>query len=165
MIKRILLVFTVVIVLVSVMGCSVIKSPTGSSSSPASYSIARSATISPHWLVKQIKVNLAAGKELPIIMKLADGDYVEGLFYLEEGKNVNFSIAGSSIFYQSTATNGVVTSDSIKFTANINQGIAYTLSFRNPITDSASSGDIKIFLELKYPDTALLFIPIDTKQT
>jgi hypothetical protein len=112
-------------------------------------------------MMKQLEINLNA--EVPIVLKLKDGDKVDGYFYLESGDTVGFNISGNSIFYTSKpdAETTRIASDRFSFTAAQEQGIAYSLTLSaNP---AARSGDTIVFLEIIYPVTGTLFVPIGTK--
>ena len=110
----------------------------------------------------QIKLNIPAGSEFPVLLKLGDGDKVDGKFYLEKGNNVNFSINGNSQVYQTQKpTSGKINSDRFSFTATQAQGSSYTLLFSNP-KDSGERA--VVFLDMIYPLKSSIFIPLETKK-
>ena len=158
--KRILLAFMTVVLILTA-GCSVATDDTASSSSLASFKIERSAKISPNWIVKDIEIELDAGEELPVLLKLTDGNQVNGEFYLEEGEDVSFNITGNTVLYIPARPTGKTTSDRFSFSASVEQGTTYIMTFSNPATNSKSDNDVKLLLHLTYPDTAALFVPID----
>jgi hypothetical protein len=148
--------------LLSAAGCSLASKATETSATtPASVKTVREAKISKTWIVKQLEIDL--NTEVPIVLKLKDGDKVDGYFYLEKGANIGFNISGSSLIYTSKPDTDTtrVASDRFSFTATQDQGIAYTLTFSaNP---GAKSGDTTVYLELIYPATGTLLVPIGTK--
>jgi len=157
-----LLVAVLVLSLVGTLGCSLVTKTT--STSGATIKTIREAKIGSEWAVKQMEITL--GKELPIVLKLASGDDVEGYFYLEKGDDVDFSIKGSSSVYESEpedTNNPRIASDRFSFTATKSQGVAYTLTLTNPTASATEPTKLTIFLEIVYPATGSVYIPIETE--
>ena len=148
----------VVLLLVSLLGCSEIAGLT-KSSTPRGPDIVRRAELVGKWQMDQTRVHVAAGDESLVLLRLAYGDQVEGYFYLEKGEDITFQITGNTLMYEAqspdTGDSVKITSDRFSFAAIQEQGTTYTLSFRNP-TDN----DETVFLELIYPITGSLFFPI-----
>jgi hypothetical protein len=161
MVKRVLSVI-MVLSLVGILGCS-LTSNTTSTPPPSSVKTIREAKIGSAWEMKQLEITL--GTEYSILLTLADGDKADGYFYLEKGDSINFRITGNSLIYESKAkdakTQGV-TSDRFSFVASKAQGIAYTLTLSNAAGSSDQQSKATIFLEIIYPATGSVFIPIKT---
>ena len=165
MIKKIICVIAVISIL-GISGCDLVSKATETTTTPASVRIIREAEIGTLWKVRQMEIDLET--ETSIVLTLKDGDKVDGYFYLMKGDNIDFSIAGISPIYTSqptgTATRNI-TSDRFAFTANQGQGVAYTLTL-SPGTDDETDGkntEATVFLEIIYPVTGSLFVPIGTK--
>jgi hypothetical protein len=160
-ILTVLLVGVLALSLAGTPGCSLVTKTT--SASAATIKTIREAKIGSEWSVKQMEITL--GKELPIVLKLATGDDVEGYFYLEKGDDVDFTISGKSTIYESTAssTTNRLSSDRFTFSATASQGVAYTLTLSNPTADSDSPTKLTIFIEIVYPATGSVYIPIETE--
>ncbi len=155
-------ILTVILALsVFLLGCSTISN-VGSSSSPSA-KITRKAELASKWELRQMTLELSAGDQLPILLKLADGDKVDGYFYLEKGNNVDFQIMANSLVYKPAqdASKGI-TSDRFAFTASTAQGSSYTLSFRNTASGKEKTG-VTVFLEVIYPATGSIFTPLEKK--
>ena len=151
-----------VLSMVFVLGCSSISNVTNTSS-PASLKTIREAKIGSEWEMKQLEITVAT--QTSILLKLADGDKVDGYFYLEKGNNIGFQITGNSLIYESKAQDAKspqVTSDRFSFIASKEQGIAYTLTLSSTAGSSDQPDKETIFLEFIYPATGLVFIPIET---
>jgi hypothetical protein len=162
MTKHILAV-VIVLSLLLVPGCSEISERTGTSSR-ASFEILREAELGSEWKMNQMRIELGAGDEFLILLKLADGDKADGYFYLEEGDDVDFLIEGTSLIYQSIPSNMATTrisSDRFSFVAGQDQGNPYTLTFRNPDDDSQEKSKVVAFLEIIYPATGSMFLPLE----
>lgn len=153
--KRILAVISV-ISLIFVLGCSIVT-PT---STPASNEIVRKSEIGAKWQMYQIRTEIPAGGEFSLLIKLADGDNVDGYFYLEKGSNVDFRINANSLVYNSEPTAGKVASDRFSFTASLLQGSTYVLAFSN--SSKEQDKDV-VFLEVIFPIGGTIFMPFNAK--
>ncbi len=162
MIKKVICIL-VILSLIGVLGCS-LTSRTTSPSAPASVKPLREAEIGKVWTMRQMEI--AVENEIPLTLILKEGDRVDGYFYLEKGDNIGFSISGNSLIYTSkppdTETTRV-TSDRFSFTASHSQGIAYILTLNASANVSGKKGGTTVFMEIIYPSTGSLSIPIGTK--
>ena len=162
MLKRIFTIIGVTSLLLLV-GCSSSPAVTNPSSG-ASVRVVREAKITAAWYVRQMEIDLAT--ELPIVLKLNDGDRVDGYFYVEKGSGIGFRISGNSLIYESKATDAKargVPSDRFSFTAGKAQGIAYTLTLAGSDNSSQERNASTVFLEVIYPATGSVFVPMGTK--
>ena len=161
-VKRVLAVL-IVLSLVPILGCAEIAELTKTSST-ASPELVRQAELGAEWQMNQMKMDVNAGDELLRLLKLADGDSVDGYFYLEKGDNIGFEIIGNSSIYKSegqgTTGSAKIDSDRFSFVANQAQGTTYTLAFAN--TNGEPQAKVTIFLEIIYPATGSMFIPVKT---
>jgi hypothetical protein len=110
----------------------------------------------------QVRLEIPSGAELPLLLKLADGDKVDGYFNLEAGAKLEFSISGNSQLYKSAvqeAASGKTISDRFSFTASQAQGNMYVLTFRNGDKKEGAS----VFLEVISPISAPIFVPLESK--
>lgn len=142
-------------------GCS---SSTGVSSTPKpSQEILRQNSIGTDWQMYQIRLIIPYGTSSPVLLKLTEGDKVDGYFYLEKGSNVDFGINADTPLYHSTPNaSGNVSSDRFSFTASHEQGSTYSLQFS--ATDNTTKQAV-VFLEVMYPakNSFAVFVPLETK--
>ena len=134
----------------SIFGCT--SSNNSTTKPPASIEYIREAKIATVWQMKQIQLNFT--NETSITIELAAGDKVDGYFYVVNGGSISFTISGISQLYVSPSG---ANSDRFSFTASQDQGIDYKLKF------TVGSGDVTVFLELIYPATGQVLVPIGTK--
>jgi len=157
MIKKALVVALILLALVGFVGCPSANTET---SSPANVNTIRETNISPDWTMKQMEITLEA--ETSIMLTLAPGDKVDGYFYVVSGDNISFSISGNSLIYESKAAGTAaesVSSDRFSFTASQAQGLSYRLK----LTPGSGIASATVFLELIYPASGEIFIPIGTQ--
>jgi len=161
MLRKILVALTVLSVLL-ISGCSNAPGLPASADTP-SYNIVRKSEVGGKWQTYQLKIELSKGDELPILLKLADGDKVDGYFDVEKGEGFDFQINSNTQIYKLTPpVAGKKVSDRFAFTASQSQGNMYILTLRNTSGDK----DVRIsaFLELVFPKSGAIFIPLDTKK-
>ena len=161
MLKRILIVLALLSVLL-ISGCSKMPDLPAASSTP-SYQIVRKSEVGGKWQMYQLKIELGKGDELPILLKLANGDKVDGYFDVEKGEGFDFQIAGNTQLYKlDPPAAGKKVSDRFSFTASPSQGNMYILTLRNTSGDK----DVRIsaFLEVVFPASGAIFIPLDTRK-
>jgi len=165
MIKRICFILAILMLLALAAGCSFGSTATTTTQS-AGVKQLRHAQLAEGWLVKHLEIDLE--NNISIMLTLAEGDEVEGFFYMEKGNGLNFQITGQSLIYESkpagTGT-GIITSDRFAFTASDGQGKAYTLkiSAAGNGTTAASQATTTVFLEIIYPASSEIFVPMGTK--
>lgn len=160
---RKILCLIIVLSLVGAAGCSLVsKSTETNTATPATVRTVRDAKIGKTLLVKHLEIDLATSFSIVLVLK--DGDNVEGFFYLLKGDNVSVTISGISPIYTFKTTDTEtprITSDKYSFTASQAQGIAYTITLStNP---GAKNSETTVFLEIIYPVTGSLNVPIGTK--
>ena len=110
-----------------------------------------------------MRIALEVGEELSVLLKLAGGDKVDGYFYLEKGNDIGFHITGQSLLYESKALPEGLISDRFSFVSSEAQGTTYTLTFSNSSEEGGRQTKVTIFLEIIYPITGSVYIPVDTR--
>lgn len=152
----------VILALVGLAGCSS-GSKTATATPAASVHTIREAGIASAWTMKQLEINSSA--EISLVLTLANGDKVDGFYYLEKGTGTAFQISGNSVIYESKAAgkSDTITSDRFSFTASQAQGLAYSLTLNAGMDASKTKNQNTIFLEIIYPATGSLYVPIGTK--
>jgi hypothetical protein len=159
MLKKVIFGALLLVLVVFAFGCPSAKTTT--TTSPANVRTISETIISPEWAMKQMEITLEG--ETKIVLTLAAGDEVDGYFYLTSGENISFSISGTSLIYESKASGTGeknVSSDRFSFTASQAQGLAYTLKLKPGSQDASST---TVIIELIYPASGEIFIPIGTK--
>jgi hypothetical protein len=158
MVKKVILIIMIFSIL-AVMGCQEISrltEGTGQTSSQTNLEILKAVELGSAWQMKQIIFDIGAEEEIAILLKLSNGDKVDGYFYLEKGKDIDFHITGKTLLHQSVAP------DRFSFTASQAQGDTYTLSFRNPASDDEQK-EVSVFLEVIYPVSGSIYAPVEAK--
>jgi hypothetical protein len=126
------------------------------------HEIIREAALGSTWQMYQIRVALDVGSQFDILLTLADGNKVDGYFFAEKGSGVVFQIkTNSTVVYQSgtLAGSSSLTSDRFSFTANQGNGNTYIINLKNNSSDSKTT----TFIELVYPSTGEIYIPLEAK--
>ncbi len=162
MLKKLFIVAALTAILL-VSGCSNIPSIPGAASTP-SYTIVRKSEVSDgKWQMYQLRIELGKEEELPILLKLADGDKVDGYFYVEKGGDLDVRIdAKSQIYKLNEPAKAEEVSDRFSFTAAQAQGNMYIITLSN--TSSSDKDRVTTFLELVYPASGSIFIPLELKK-
>ena len=159
---KIVLAIMAVVLLATIPGCSQI-SDLAQLLSPKDPDIVRGADLGGEWRMDQLRLNIDAGDESLVLLRLDTGDEVDGYFYLEKGESINFQIIGDSLIYESmpqdTKDSSKITSDRFSFVATQTQGSTYALTLRNPGDDGKTKA--AVFLEVIYPIDGSLFTTID----
>ena len=154
--KRILIAI-MVLSLLPILGCEEISrltQDTTQESTPPNLKILKAVELGSEWEMKQILFDVGAGDEVAILLKLSDGDKVDGYFYLEKGEKIDFRITGKTLLFKSEVQ------DRFSFTANQDQGDTYTLAFRNTADDDDKKEKITVVLEVIYPVGGSVYIPV-----
>jgi len=156
--KKVITAVILLTLLLTLSGCEELSDLTQgvtTSSSQANLKIEKSVELGGTWQMKQINFRVGAGQEVAILLKLSDGDKVDGFFYLEKGDTVDFRITGKSQLYRSTADNR------FSFAASQAQGDTYSLLFRNTAEEDEGQKSITIFLEVIYPLSGEIYVPVE----
>jgi hypothetical protein len=151
MLKKVLIVALLLMSLVGIFGCT----SSDSTKSPASLKYIREAEIASNWQMKQIELTFKT--DTFVTVELAAGDKVDGYFYVISADGVDFDISGISQIYESKKE---ATSDRFSFTASQAQGIDYKLKFT---ATGSEKNDNTVYLEIIYPKTGEVLVPIGTK--
>lgn len=161
--RRIIISIVVALALLFTVGCDRLSGGSETPSTPASLEIVRQAEVDPQWLMTQMKIQIEAGREVSLVIKLSTGEKVDGYFYLEDGSDIGFDISGNTPIYQSKGAENsrTVNSDRFSFVASQEQGNTYALTFHN--TATGKQNKVTVFLEVIYPVTGSVFVPIDIK--
>lgn len=153
--KRIIIAI-MILSLIPILGCEEIsrltKEPT-ETSSPTNLKILKAVELGSEWEMKQITFDVGADGEVAILLKLSDGDEVDGYFYLEKGDEIDFRITGKTLLFKSEVQ------DRFSFIANQDQGDTYTLAFRNTADDPKEKATV--FLEVIYPVSGSVYVPVE----
>ena len=158
-----------VLALLSTTGCDELSSLTQGTTQPSSANlkILKAVELGSEWEMKQMSLRVAAGGEVAILMKLSEGNEVDGYYYLEKGDDIDLLITGKKLLYRSPVPTGGDSgrpgSDRFSFTASETEGDTYTLTFRNTADDEDQSASATIYLEVIYPVSASLYIPVEDK--
>jgi hypothetical protein len=118
MLKKVICCLAALIVLLGVSGCEFASRVQETSTAPASVRKLRDTELAKAWKMRQMEIDLE--ESATIMLTLKEGDKVDGLFYLVQGGDVDFSIAGTSTFYIAEppdVTTASVTSDRFSFIA------------------------------------------------
>ena len=158
-----------VLALLSTTGCDELSSLTQGTTQPSSANlkILKAVELGSEWEMKQMSLRVAAGGEVAILMKLSEGNEVDGYYYLEKGSDIDFIITAKELVYRSPVRpnedDEKPDSDRFSFVASEADGDTYTLTFRNPADDEESSADASVYLEVIYPVSASLYMPVADK--
>jgi hypothetical protein len=133
-----------------------------SKSDTATTKILRNEKLASDWQMYQLEITIPCGKEMPIILELANGDKVDGYYYVESGDtNIGFQITANSKIYESNLTNSPAetpVSDRFSFTASQVQGLYYVMCLNNKSDDAAKTKST-VFLEMIYPGSSPVWTP------
>ena len=160
MIRKIILA-AMVLSLVSSLGCEELSSLTQEGTETSNLKILKAEELGAQWEMKQMSFKVGADDEVLILLKLSDGDEVDGYFYLEKGDDIDFRITGKTLLYRSPARDGKVSSDRFSFVASQAQGDTYALPFHNPRGDNYLKTTITVFLEVIFPVSGSVFVPVE----
>jgi len=164
MMKRIVIAI-MLLSLVSILGCEEISRLTQGgtqTSSPPSLKILKAVELGSEWNMKQILFEVGAEDEVLILLKLSEEDKVDGYFYLEKGDDIGFQITGKTLLYKSAIRDGV-SSDRFSLVATQAEGDTYTLAFRNTADDDGRQTTVTVFLEVIYPVSGSIYVPVESK--
>ncbi|KPK20833.1 MAG: hypothetical protein AMJ70_07835 [Dehalococcoidia bacterium SG8_51_3] len=155
--KKAIIAIILLAFLFPLLGCEEISDLTqgaSTSSSQSNLKIEKSVELGSTWHMKQIDFKVEAGQEVAILLKLADGDKVDGFFYLEKGDTVDFRITGKTQIFRSSEA------DRFSFTASQSQGDTYNLLFRNTADEDETQKSITVSLEVIYPLKGEIYVPV-----
>ncbi len=158
LLKKVIVAVMLLTLLFPLVGCEEISDLTQevtTSSSQANLKIEKSVELGSSWQMKQISFKVGAGQKVEILLRLADGDTVDGFFYLERGDTVDFRITGKAQLYRSAE------GDRFTFKASQAQGDTYTLLFRNTADEDEGQKSITVFLEVIYPLQGEIYVPVE----
>lgn len=156
--KKVIVAIFLLSLLIPFSGCEEISELTqgvSTSTSQANLKIEKSVELGSAWQMKQISFRVGAGEEVAILLKLSDGDKVDGFFYLERGDTCDFRITGKTQLYRSDSATR------FSFTAGQAQSDTYNLLFRNTAEEDESQKSITVFLEVIYPLSGEIYVPVE----
>jgi len=153
--KRIIIAVMLLSLMLGTFGCEELSRLTQETTQTQSnLQILKSVKLGAKWELKQLRFDLGAGDEVAILLKLAQGDEVDGYFYLEKGESIDFRITGKTLLFSSE------TQDRFSFVAEQAQGETYTLTFRNT-EEGDQPAKVTVFLEVIYPVDGSLYVPVE----
>ena len=159
MIRRIIIAI-LLLSLLSIAGCEEISSLTQDmtpTSSPAGLKILKSVELGSEWEMKQMRLEVEADDEVAILLKLSDGDKVDGYFYLEKGEEIDFRVTGKKLLYRSEVQ------DRFSFIASQAEGDTYTMTCRNTADEDDKQAKVTLFLEIIYPIKGSVYVPVESE--
>lgn len=80
---------SLLVTLLIVPGCSRVSGLSGASPI-VKPNILRQAELGGKWAMQQMGIDVPAGKDVKILLKLGDKDQVDGYFYIENGDSIEF---------------------------------------------------------------------------
>jgi hypothetical protein len=145
-------------------GCSSASSNIFKSSTDASAKILRQTKLSTQYQLFQLEITLPASSEMPIILELANGDKVDGYFYVVKGDDsLAFDIsANNTMMYKSdfkSLPTDTPVSDRFSFTATTALGKSYLINLVNT-SNSSSNTKSTVYFEVIYPGDNPIFTPL-----
>ena len=156
--KKVVIAIILLTLLLPFSGCEEISELTqevSTSSSQASLDIVKSVELGSSWQMKQISFKVGAAQDVAILLKLSDGDKVDGFFHLEKGDTVDFRITAKSQLFHANEANR------FSFPASQAQGDTYTILSRNTAEEDESKKSITVFLEVIYPLKGEIYVPVE----
>lgn len=156
------IVAVMILSLVSILGCKELSGLTQEGTQTSSnLKILKAVELGSEWEMRQMSFKVGAGNEVLILLKLSDGDKIDGYFYLEKGDDIDFRITGKTLLYRSTGRE--VASDRFSLVASQEQGDTYTLAFLNAAGDEERQTAVNVFLGVIYPLSGSVFVPVDSE--
>lgn len=158
--KGIVVASIMILSLILTLGCEEISRLTQESTqepTQPNLKILKAVELGAEWEMKQIIFDVGVDDEVAILLKLSDGDEVDGYFYLEKGDDIDFRITGKTLLYQSSVQ------DRFSFVANQDQGDTYNLTFHNPADDDDQQTKVTVLLEVIYPIDGSVYVPVEGK--
>ncbi len=143
---------TIILALLLVTGCDQISNLGGTTTEGPN--IVRQADLGEDWQMAQMRVSVPANDENSVLLRVKQGDQVDGYYYLEKGEDIRFDLLGDATIFQSASA-----SDRFTFIVPETVVTTYTLTFSNP-----TERDETVFLEVIFPIEADLFFPISANK-
>ena len=155
MVRKVIVILSVLLLAVTA-GCTNKASGNSPATPAANLTTQRKAVIGSKWQLYQIQVDVDSAGDLPLAIKLSQGDKVDGYYYVLNGDSVAFSITGNTTVFQSSPdSSGKITSDRFSFSSTSDQGNYYSLDFKNN-----SGQKVSVYLEIIYPVTGTIYKPL-----
>ena len=155
MVRKIVVLLSILVLAVTA-GCTSKVSSNVPATPAANLTMQRKALLASKWQMYQMQVDVDPAGDLPLAIKVNQGDKVDGYFYVISGDSVGFSITGNTTVYQSAPDGtGRITSDRFAFTSTTDQGNYYSLDFKN-----TSGQKVSVYLEMIFPSTGGVFKPV-----
>jgi hypothetical protein len=126
----------------------------GGTTSTEGPDIVRQEDLGDDWQMAQMRVSVPAGEDNSVLLRVKQGDEVDGYYFLEKGEDIRFELIGDAVIYQSPGI-----SDRFTFIVPETVVTTYTLTFSNP-----TEREEIVFLEVIFPIEADLFFPISANK-